>query len=60
MPNSAQLRSSVSTCTRESWSRICCAAVEPSVGTLWSAVASVRSGRRTWPAGEPQGLERLR
>ena len=47
-PNSAQLRSSVSTCTRESWSRICSAAVEPSVGTLWSAVARVRSGRRTF------------
>ena len=43
-PNSSQLRSSVSTCTRESLSRICSAAVDPSVGTLWSAVARVRSG----------------
>src|SRR5436305_6257568 len=47
MPNSAQLRSSVSTWTRESWSRIRAATGVPSVGTLWSAVASVRSGRRT-------------
>ena len=46
-PNARQFSSSVSTCTRESRSRICAAAVEPSVGTLWSAVASVRSGRRT-------------
>ena len=60
MPNSSQLRSSVSTCTRESSSRICAATGVPSVGTLWSAVASVRSGRRTVPAGEPQPLERLR
>src|SRR5918996_1714069 len=47
MPNSRAFRSSVSTCTRESWSRMCAAVVEPSVGTLWSAVASVRSRRRT-------------
>ena len=46
-PNSAQLRSSVSTCTRESSSRMRAATGVPSVGTLWSAVASVRSGRRT-------------
>ena len=60
MPNSVAFCSSVSTCTRESWSRICWAAVEPSVGTLWSAVARVRSGRRTSPAGKPKRLERLR
>src|SRR4051812_41474926 len=47
MPNSAQLRSSVSTCVRLSSSRIRAATGVPSVGTLWSAVASVRSGRRT-------------
>ena len=47
MPNSAQLRSSVSTCTRESSSLIRAATGVPSVGVLWSAVASVRSGRRT-------------
>src|SRR3954447_13530211 len=47
MPNSAQLRSSVSTCVRESASRMRAATGVPSVGTLWSAVASVRSGRRT-------------
>src|SRR5918994_2613132 len=47
MPNSAQLRSSVSTCTRESSSRMRAATGVPSVGTLWSAVATVRSGRRT-------------
>src|SRR3954469_12968438 len=46
-PNSAQLRSSVSTCTRLSSSRMRAATGVPSVGTLWSAVASVRSGRRT-------------
>src|ERR671936_454215 len=47
MPNSSQLRSSVSTCTRLSSSRMRAATGVPSVGTLWSAVASVRSGRRT-------------
>src|SRR5919206_3874964 len=47
MPNSAQLRSSVSTCTRLSSSLMRAATGVPSVGTLWSAVASVRSGRRT-------------
>jgi hypothetical protein len=46
-PNSAQLRSSVCTCTRESSSRMRAATGVSSVGTLWSAVASVRSGRRT-------------
>ena len=46
-PNSAQLRSSVSTCTRESSSLMRAATGVPSVGVLWSAVASVRSGRRT-------------
>ena len=46
-PNSLQLLSSASTCLRESTSLICSAVVAPSVGTLWSAVASVRSGRRT-------------
>src|SRR3954454_21261929 len=46
-PNSAALLSRVSTCTRESLSRIWAAALEPSVGTLWSAVARGRSGRRT-------------
>ena len=60
MPNSAQLRSSVSTWTRESWSRMRAATGVPSVGTLWSAVASVRSGRRTVRPCEPQAVERLR
>ena len=46
-PNSSQLRSSVSTCTRESSSRMRAATGVSSVGTLWSAVASVRSTRRT-------------
>ena len=46
-PNSAQLVSRVSTWTRLSWSLMRSAVVVPSVGTLWSAVASVRSGRRT-------------
>src|SRR5580693_7447296 len=46
-PNSSQLRSSVSTCTRESSSLMRAATGVPSVGVLWSAVASVRSGRRS-------------
>ena len=46
-PNSSQLRSRVSTWTRESSSAIRRAAIVPSVGVLWSAVASVLSGRRT-------------
>ena len=47
MPNSSQLRSSVCTWTRLSSSRMRSETGVPSVGTLWSAVASVRSGRRT-------------
>ncbi len=46
-PNSAQLASRVWTCTRLSSSLMRAATGVPSVGTLWSAVASVRSGRRT-------------
>ena len=45
MPNSAALRSRASTCARESGSAM--PAARPIVGTLWSTVASVRSGRRT-------------
>jgi hypothetical protein len=45
MPNSAALRSSASIWARESGSAI--PASRPMVGTLWSTVASVRSGRRT-------------
>src|SRR5581483_11659512 len=47
MPNSSQLRSSASTSSRERVSWISWAVGVPSVGTLWSAVASVLSGRRT-------------
>ena len=47
MPNSAQLDSSFSTWMRLSSSLIRAATGVPSVGTLWSAVATVRSGRRT-------------
>src|SRR3954447_24607021 len=47
MPNSAALASSVSTCLRLSSSLMSFAMGVPSVGVLWSAVASVRSGRRT-------------
>jgi hypothetical protein len=57
--NSAQLRSSVSTCTRLSWSLISAAVGVPSVGRVWSAVASVRSGGGPC-AGEAQAVERLR
>ena len=60
MPNSAQLRSSVCTWTRESSSRIAAARGVPSVGTLWSAVASVRSGRRTVRPASRRPVERLR
>src|SRR5262245_13979819 len=45
MPNSAQLRCKVSTWFRDSRSLI--DVRSGSVGTLWSAVANVRSGRRT-------------
>ena len=44
-PNSAQLRRSVSTWVRETGSAI--GLSMSSVGTLWSSVARVRSGRRT-------------
>ena len=55
-PNSSQFARSASSCARASGS-----VTGPStVGTLWSIVASDRSGRRTAPAGEPQALERLR
>src|SRR6478735_6898419 len=49
MPNSSQLLSRAWTCLRERTSRIASRLVRSlgSVGTLWSAVASVRSGRRT-------------
>ena len=48
-------------CAR-AWSRIASRPVRSrgSVGTLWSAVASVRSGPAHLAAGEPQALERLR
>ena len=45
MPNSSQLRRSVSTCVRETGSTI--GLSMSTVGTLWSSVAIVRSGRRT-------------
>ena len=45
MPNSSQLVRSVSTCWREMGSAMGQAML--SVGTLWSSVATVRSGRRT-------------
>ena len=44
-PNSAALRRSVSTWVRETGSAI--GLSQSSVGTLWSSVARVRSGRRT-------------
>ena len=59
-PNSRQFSSSTSICLRESGSDTIGSAVAPSVGTLWSAVASVRSGRRSLASGEPQRLEGLR
>ena len=59
-PNSAQLASSASTCSRESSSAISRATVVPSVGTLWSAVAMRLVGPAYRPAGHPQALEGLR
>ncbi len=56
MPKSSQFRRSASSCARASGS-----STGPGrVGTLWSIVATVSSGRRTGPAGEAEGLERLR
>ena len=60
MPNSSQLASSASTWRRESASWIFALTGVPSVGTLWSAVASVRSGPADLAAREPQPLEGLR
>ena len=45
MPNSSALRSRASICALERGSAMPCS--RPMVGTLWSTVASVRSGRRT-------------
>ena len=55
-PNSSQFRASASSCCCESGS----VGVSSPVGTLWSIVASVRSGRRTGarPAGALEGLRR--
>ena len=58
MPNSSQLAWSTSICFLEigsaiGWSR-------PIVGTLWSIVASVRSGRRTARPAQAQAVEGLR
>ena len=57
-PNSSALRRRVSTWVRETGSAI--GLSQSTVGTLWSSVASVRSGRRTGAAGEPQAVEGLR
>ena len=56
-PNSAQLRRSVSTCVRDTGSAI--GLSMSTVGTLWSSVAIVRSGRRTGRPGQPQAVEGL-
>ena len=56
-PNSSAFARSVSTWVRETGSAI--GLSQSIVGTLWSSVARVRSGRRTVPAGEPQAVERL-
>ena len=57
MPNSAVLARSTSTCLREigsamGWSM-------SAVGTLWSSVATVSSGRRTRAAGQAEAVEGL-
>ena len=56
MPNSSQLARSASSCAFA----ISSVTGPGSVGTLWSIVATVSSGRRTRAAREPQPLERLR
>ena len=56
-PNSSALLRSVSTWVLETGSAI--GLSQSSVGTLWSSVARVRSGRRTVPSAEPQALEGL-
>ena len=58
MPNSSQLRRSVSTWVRDTGSAI--GLSMSIVGTLWSSVAIVRSGRRTGASGQPQPVEGLR
>ncbi len=58
MPNSSQLRRSVSTWVREIGSAI--GLSMSTVGTLWSSVAIVRSGRRTGRSAKSQPVEGLR
>ncbi len=58
MPNSAVFARSVSTCLAEIGSAIGWSMF--SVGTLWSSVAIVSSGRRTDATGQAQAVERLR
>ena len=57
IPNSAQLAASTSICLAEIGSSI--GRPRPVVGTLWSMVATVRSGRRTVAAGQAQPVEGL-
>ncbi len=58
MPNSAQLASSCASCFAAISSTI--GSERSVVGMLWSAVAMVRSGRRTLRPRVPQALESLR
>ena len=58
MPNSAVLPRSVSTCLAEIGSAIGWSM--SAVGTLWSSVAKVRSGRRTRAPAQPEPVEGLR
>ena len=58
MPWAAQLAASASSCATASASVI--GRWRGPVDTLWSSVATVRSGRRTGRPAEPQPLERLR
>ena len=59
MPNSAQLRRSVSIWVRLTGSAIGLVDVE-SVGTLWSSVRQREVGPADRAAGQPQPVERLR
>ena len=60
IPNSSQLRSSVSTCTRESSSRIRAATGVPSVGHVVVGRRERAVGAADLAAGEPEPVERLR
>ncbi len=60
MPNSAQLRSQRLDLLAAERVGDRAAVGVPSVGTLWSSVATVQVGAAHRAAGQPQAVERLR